>query len=456
MYSQSLKNNEYICFQFNFLFRVLQNIQFDIITFFSFLLKNIFNNFEYFCLIFKVLKTLKLLLLILPQISGIIFDQGLCQETCQTNFVCKNQIQYTFTIAFNSPFDNVPQVFLVLDHIGVYVKTDFRMWIDNVTKQNFNLFVVCLTGHAHCVRIKWYAIDDQRFQIVNAFNTINLTQKKFQHKNKNVNTEIALISLISHNFDEINFKLQFDEITSDDVTVSLIKVPADFSKQVQVGFQIILGPKEAFQKFSSIIDSTEDYLKHIEEVQNAWFLSLFTGMGYPYTDAVRLDQQWQTAFTPCSHSHGYLSHNISTMFYSLNLIYFQVIQKSQLSSATQISIYFLDNNQVLNIVGEYNVTLAQGLEKVTIDITVVCPQGKIIESNFKKCYDCSLQQLYKSNYQCSNTLKELVFKTYYVKQTPAYSELLIKIQENFYEMKQILYNQKIEEALIFSINLQAI
>ncbi|CAD8214688.1 unnamed protein product [Paramecium octaurelia] len=418
-------------------------------------------------------KTLKLLLLIIPQISGIIFDQGLCQETCQqqnANFDCKNQIQYTFTIAFNSPFDNVPQVFLVLDLLSVDVKTDFRMWIDNITKQNFNLFVVCLTGWASCVRIKWYAIDDQRFQIVNAFNTIDLTQTKFQHKNKNVNTEFALISLISHNFDEINFKLQIDEITSDDVTVSLTKVPADFSQQVQVGFQIILGPKEAFQKFF-FIDSTEDYIKLIEEVQNAWFLSLFTGMGYPYTDAVRLDKQywyqeastyqyslktWYSAFTPCSHSHGYLCHIISTKFYSLNLIHFQVIQKSQLLSATQISIQFLDNNQVLDTVGEYYVTLDKGLEKVTIDITIVCPQGKIIESDFKKCYDCSLQQLYKSNYQCSNTLKELVYKTYYVKQTPAYSELLINIQENFYEMKQILYNQKIEEALMFSINLQDI
>ncbi|CAK68060.1 unnamed protein product (macronuclear) [Paramecium tetraurelia] len=94
----------------------------------------------------------------------------------------------------------------------------------------------------------------------------------------------------------LNFKYflsnkEIDEITSDDVTVSLTKVPADFSQQVQVGFQIILGPKEAFQNFL-FIDSTDDYIQLIEEVQNSWFLSLFTGMGYPYTDAVRLDKQY--------------------------------------------------------------------------------------------------------------------------------------------------------------------
>ncbi|CAD8196085.1 unnamed protein product [Paramecium octaurelia] len=181
------------------------------------------------------------------------------------NFNCKNQNQ--FTIAFNYPFDNIPQVFLVLDHLGVTVKTDFRIQIEDVTKlseiyqitQDFRLNAVCLTGWANCVILKWYAIDDQRFQIVNAFNTIDLTQKKFQHKNKNVNTEIGLITLIRHNFDEINFNLTINEITSDDVTVSLVKVPADFPKLVQVGFQIILGPKEAFQNFFSNYSTNDLY-----------------------------------------------------------------------------------------------------------------------------------------------------------------------------------------------------
>ncbi|CAD8196087.1 unnamed protein product [Paramecium octaurelia] len=134
----------------------------------------------------------------------------------------------------------------------------------------------------------------------------------------------------------------------------------------------------------------------------------------------------------------------------------QVLQKSQLISATQISIYFLNNNQVLDTIGEHNVSLDKDLTNVIIEMTIVCPQGKAIESNFEKCFDCSIQKLYKSNYQCSNTLKELVFKVQYKKQTPAYSEFVIKIQENLYQMKQLLYNQNIEEAVIFLITLKDI
>ncbi|CAD8046622.1 unnamed protein product [Paramecium primaurelia] len=406
----------------------------------------------------------------IPLIYGNKFDEGFCLETCQqqnANFDCRDQIPYTFIIPFNYPFETIPQVFIILDLISVDVKTDFRIQIQDVTISNFSLLVVCLTGWASCVRIKWYAIDDQRFQIINAFNTINLTEMTYQHKNKNVNTEFGLITLISHNFDEINFKLQIIEITSENVTVSLTKVPEDFLQQVQVGFQIILGPKEAFQNFL-FIDSTNDYSKLIEEKQNAWFISPFTGMGYPYTDAVRLDKQyqfqgnslyqyslttWWSAFTPCSHSHGFLSQVLTTKFYSLNLYQFEVKQKSQLGSATSISVHFLENNQMLNTTGEFYVTLEKDLTDIRIDINVVCPLGKWIESNFEKCLDCPIQKLYKQNYKCSNTLKELVFKIQYSKQVQAYSELLINISENLCDMKQILYNQKLEEIIMFSINL---
>ncbi|CAD8119808.1 unnamed protein product [Paramecium primaurelia] len=407
----------------------------------------------------------------IPLIYGNKFDQGFYQGLCSqnANFNCRNQIPHTFIIPFNYPFETIPQVFIILDHIDVYVKTDFRIQIQDATISNFTLLVVCLTGQATCVTIKWYAIDDQRFQIISAFNTINFTEMTYKHRNKNVNQ--GFITLISHNFDEINFNLSISKITSENVTVSLTKVPEDFQQQVQVGFQIILGPKEAFQNFDCY-DSTNNYSKNsIEEKQNAWFITPFTGMGYPNANAVRLHKiyeflgnsllqyilkTWDFSFPPCTHCHGFLSYVLTTKFYSLNLDQLEVKQKSQLGSATSISVHFLENNQMLNTTGEFNVTLEEDLTNIRIDINVVCPLGKWIESNFEKCLDCPIQKLYKQNYKCSNTLKELVFKIQYSKQAQAYSELLINISENLCDMKQILYNQKLEEIIMFSINLKDI
>ncbi|CAD8213191.1 unnamed protein product [Paramecium pentaurelia] len=282
----------------------------------------------------------------IPLIYGNKFDEGIYQGQCQlqnSNFDCRNQIPYTFIIPFNYPFETIPQVFITLDLIGVSLKTDFRIQIQDVTISNFSLLVVCLTGSAHCVRIKWYAIDDQRFQIINSFNTKNLTEMTYQHKNKNVNT--GFITLISHNFDEINFKLQvflyckceIIEITSENVTVSLTKVPEDFQQQVQVGFQIILGPKEAFQNFL-IIDSTNEYSKLIEEKQNAWFITPFTGMGYPNTDAVRLEKKYQfqgnSLYQYILATCKILSKIQGTFLFLLVLILMDFSLKIQLKSST--------------------------------------------------------------------------------------------------------------------------
>ena len=50
---------------------------------------------------------------------------------------------------------------------------------------------------------------------------------------------------------------------------------------------------------------------------------------------------------------------------------------------------------MLNTTGEFNVTLQKDLTNIRIDINVVCPLGKWIESNFEKCLDCPIQKLYK-------------------------------------------------------------
>ncbi|CAD8115587.1 unnamed protein product [Paramecium sonneborni] len=405
--------------------------------------------------------------------NELIFDQGLCQETCQQqnpDFECKNQTPFIFIINFSSPFENIPQVFIVLDLISVDVKTDFRLEIQDITKQSFNLHVACLTGWASCLRLKWYAIDDQRFQIINFFNTIDLIQKTVPHKNKNLNTEIGLITLVSHNYEEVNFKLKIDEITSEDVTVSLIKLPENFGEQIQVGFQIILGPKEAFQEFN-FIDSTTNYESIIQEKQNAWFISTFTGMGYPYTDAIRLDKQyqfqessiykyslstWYSAFTPCSHSHGFISQIINSFFYSINLQKLSIVLIQHSLSVPLISINFTQINRILDSNGEYQVTLDKAFDEVLIDIQIACPVGKMVEAKFNKCYDCSIEKTNFQNFQCSNTAKKIYFKIQYSKQPLTFAELILKQQDNLCQMNQLLYNQKFEEVEIFTLNIKDI
>ncbi|CAD8130081.1 unnamed protein product [Paramecium sonneborni] len=347
------------------------------------------------------------------------------------NFDCRSNLERTFTIPFSDSFENVPQVFF----FGIY----------------FLLFIKCPlpSGQVRAVHISWYAIDDQRIEIINSFKMDNPTNQTHFHKNPNA--EIAILSLT-------NFTETFVQVE--------ISNPAEKLNNLKhLGYQIILGIKEAFLDLGLDTVSQNSTLNIVPQA-SSWFITPYYGFNYDHSFTIRLNTSFYSNnsyaiytciqiyklgnlyyFVPFTYRKVWIFYSLDVTFYFIELKKLIITQKQELFSTLDpyINIFIIQNQDIFNTQGTYISIINKLHQEIDLKITVKCSPNSIVKSQFLKS-----PKTYKFSHQCLSIEQNLK----YIAKHAAFQKFSINIEEFSLVVKQILYNQIKQEIELIKIDIE--
>ncbi|CAD8207577.1 unnamed protein product [Paramecium pentaurelia] len=202
---------------------------------------------------------------------------------------CISPQQRQKTVYFSDIFARPPKIILQTQMFDLeHPYLNFTLQIMTVTTDYFILHQKCDYSVVHGIVIRWQAMDDERIQVINEFNMISLQNKTYSHNNPNV--EEAIISLINLSYKgSIKFNIEIAELTTKNVSV-VITNPNDGLKNLLVlGYQVILGVKEAISHFSSIYTTAAYTSPHYNFKDSSWLITPFIGFSYDVTANIRLN-----------------------------------------------------------------------------------------------------------------------------------------------------------------------
>ncbi|CAD8213185.1 unnamed protein product [Paramecium octaurelia] len=389
------------------------------------------------------------------------YDSGLNTDfnPSTAGFLCQNSYSLEQTTSFNGQFQNIPQVFIQLNWVDIAKgNTEYRLSITSITLTNFMVKIFCPSStRTHTLKFQWYAIDDQRVQVINAFNIDNPTiSKNYQHLN--ANAEQGMLFPISLSYvGPLDFVIQISSITKTDVTIEISNPSGKFVNLKQIGYQIVLGTSEIFTTLGlQTVTGTSYTSENYNLLTNKWFLTPIIGVNYP--DDYYLQFRWTYTYTASTvsckidswdrlvkHTHQkvWMSYVINTQYLPLYCVTIRISQKIDLEAINRSTIYseIPQINGVFNQIGTFTTIIDKSISPLTINVIVKCSQGKKITSKFNKCNNCSPQMFYTFTHNCHNQINQISYFPRYISSISAHQELEIIISASRIQLNQITYNQ---------------
>ncbi|CAD8097124.1 unnamed protein product [Paramecium sonneborni] len=347
------------------------------------------------------------------------YDKGVFKKMDigpDATFDCRNELERTFIIPFSDSFENIPQVFFFWNFLCLNTFSEFQIEIKQISLINFILFVKCPlpTGQVRSVMINWYAIDDQRIEIINSF---NMEKPKNQtHLHKNPNAQVAILSLTSFGFEgPLEFLISIANLTETFVQVEISNPTEKLNNLKHLGYQIIIGIKEAFLDLGLETVSQNSTFGYVPQV-NSWFITPYQGFIYDHSFAIRLQTifysnnsyTFQTCikiyklgtfpyFVPFTYRKVWISFSFQVTFYSIELK--NLIITSRQEEITTLNpyfnIYIIQNQSIFNTQGTYTSIINKLHQEIDLSITVKCSPNYIVKSQFFK-----ISKTYKFSHQC--------------------------------------------------------
>ncbi|CAD8185379.1 unnamed protein product [Paramecium pentaurelia] len=405
-------------------------------------------------------------------LNYITFDSNLSLDFDQftgSGFFCNSGYTKTATINFSGEFENVPQVFLTQEWIDfTTAQTQIELQIISISKTQFSMKVYCGYNRMTTSMIKWFAIDDQRIEVINNFNMVNPDDKTFQIKNPNAQTGFVVLTSI-HYTGAIDFLLSISQITMHSVTVSITKVAGKFTNLKQIGYQVIVGVEEAFINLGlkTVMGAFSSDILAIQP--NRWFAIALQGFNYPNSRNIRikavftntvstLSYTWGTWYeteTPNSHSQIWIAYQFTKSYKALECFSIRISRKfvMDLTYLPTFSLEFVSLNQIYTTIGNFNYLVDKSISPLLMAIQIKCLSGKKIQAKFNKCNSCSIQKFHTFQYNCLNQMNYVGFFPRFNQAFKQYNELKINIYSSSLEITQIIYDQKVTEQSIVDIQI---
>ncbi|CAD8126601.1 unnamed protein product [Paramecium sonneborni] len=402
------------------------------------------------------------------------YDKGLntnFNSQLQSSFKCYNSYQQTQTISFSGTFQNIPKVFLQQNLADWESGNgEFQLSITSVSLTNFMVQIVCpTTVRVHKLQLQWYAIDDERVQVINAFNIANPTQSTiYQHPNANVEKAIIFLTSLGY-YGALEFVLSISSITKTTVTVSISNPSSKFANIRSIGYQIVLGTNEVFDILGIQTVTTSSYNSGNLNLQNnKWLQTPIIGLNYPNnyylqfrwtqtTTATTISYTVNSWDTLVKHTHQkvWMSYIINTIYLPLEIQTVRISQKYDLEALNRPTIYtqLPQSDEIFNQIGTFNVIVDKQYSPVLINVIFKCSQGKKIKSQFNKCNSCPMQKIKIFNHYCHNNINQISYFPKYISTIQAHEELKITISSTKITINQITYNEVITETSILDIEL---
>ncbi|CAD8130516.1 unnamed protein product [Paramecium sonneborni] len=213
----------------------------------------------------------------------IYYDTGLARNfdyTFDSSFNCQNDYSRTATISFSNAFENIPQVFFYLEYLDISTsEMEFYLSITTITKTSFTAIVNCRKNRIYTLQLRWFAIDDQRIEVISNFNMENPDDKTFPIKNPNAQSGFVVLTRLCYT-GQIDFLLSISQITTNSVTVSITKVAGKFSNLKQIGYFVVVGIEEAFINLGLKSVTGAFSSGSFAKQPNRWFVIALEGLNY--------------------------------------------------------------------------------------------------------------------------------------------------------------------------------
>ncbi|CAD8103743.1 unnamed protein product [Paramecium primaurelia] len=385
---------------------------------------------------------------------------------------CISPQQRQKTVYFSDIFARPPKIILQTQMFDLqHPYLNFTLQIMTVTTDYFILHQKCDYSVVHGIVIRWQAMDDERIQVINEFNMISLENKTYSHINPNV--EEAIISLINLSYKgSIKFNIEISELTRKNVSV-VITNPNDGLKNLLVlGYQVILGVKEAISNFSSIYTTAAYTSPHYNFQDSSWLITPFIGFSYDVTANIRLnlthysDQQaiwyqlnsfvagthWQY-YAPQSHQPAWLKYSFTTIYTALECRTLRItqIKERQAVFRNSFEVEILETSQLFNTQDTFQIILDKSYQLINIKIYAKCFTNKSIKSYLNKCNGCLQNQQHQFQHNCYGAINTINFSIKLFPTILAYQELIIIISTIDCQVFQVLYNEEKSQVKLIDI-----
>ncbi|CAK87818.1 unnamed protein product (macronuclear) [Paramecium tetraurelia] len=397
--------------------------------------------------------------------------------TSFSSFNCQNGYSQTATKTFSSQFQNIPQVFFTHEYFDQEIaELGFKLAITAITQTSFTVEISCNSHRAFSLKLRWFAIDDYRIEVLSNFNMENPDDKQFSIKNPNAQTGFIAITSMRYT-GPIDFLLsvtvnnitQISEIKTNSVTVSITKDAVKFANLKQIGYFVVVGIEEAFINLGLKVATGAFSSGTIPIQSNRWFAIALQGVNYPNSKnfriraifsntATTISYTWQTWYesqTPNSHSQIWIAYQFTKIFKPLECFTIRTSRKEvkDLITLPTFNLALVQSNQIYTTNGNYEYSVDKSNAPFKMGIQIKCENGKKIQADFNKCNACSTKKTHSFSYNCFNQMNYVGFFPVFQQAFPQYNHLKIKMQSSLLEIINVVYDQTITESTIVKIQI---
>ncbi|CAD8122312.1 unnamed protein product [Paramecium sonneborni] len=404
-----------------------------------------------------------------PTLGYIKYDTGYFKQMDYrvAGFACMNSFSKSYTIAFSGTFLNIPQVFLILDDFDLHWGTqEYQLSITSITLTNFDVFIKCIAEEVYIMFIRWYAIDDNRIQVINSFNLADPpTSKIFNHQLPNAVS--AIVSPISLSLiGQLDFVSSVSQLTSTTVTISISYVAGKFENLKQLGYQIILGSNEMLNIIETKVITQIYNSGEFARQKNSWLLVPVVGLQYSIlnqTIRIRKVFTYTTTTASFSFTETIMCPNTFQIVWMTYITYkamecqgMRISSKFNCEASARGPFYIQieETNQIFNSIGVFSTTISSIYTSLQINIIAKCQNDKNMSSKFHKCNSCtSDQQTYFFNHYCIPNINQISYFTRFNIVESVNQQLSITITDTSCLIAQVFDNLVISNTNIVDVKL---
>ncbi|CAD8115548.1 unnamed protein product [Paramecium primaurelia] len=452
-----------------------QNLCFTIFRFNKILINEYYKNqtnakfYSNYFLLFLIKTYLKFImkliiafLILLNTFAFIKYDSGLALDfnsDSYPTFKCYFGYSKVAVISFFMPL----KIFL-----KQVAEAELKLSITTITKTSFTSEIYCGQKRVRRLKIRWFALDDQRIEVINNFNMVNPDDKTFTIKNPNAKFGFIVLTSI-HYSGAVDFQLSMSSITMNTVTVTITKVAGKFVNLKQVRYQVIVGVEEAFIKLG-LQTSTGTFISgNISKQPNRWFVIAVQSITFPNTTyltlealftytATTLSYTWKSFLnsqTPNKHEQVWVAYQFTTTYNPLECVSIRTSRKQafDLSILPTFFLQLVQTNQIYITNGNYEYVVDKSIRPLKMNIQIKCENGMKVQAEFNNCNSCSIQKTYSFTYNCFNQMNYIGFFPLFQQAFQQYNHLKINIQSSSLEIINVVYDQAITEKTIVKIQI---
>ncbi|CAD8130950.1 unnamed protein product [Paramecium sonneborni] len=344
--------------------------------------------------------------------------------------------------------------------------------------QNFKLFIskflpqicftqntiYCLTQAVYGIRLKWYAIDDQRVDVITVTNLNPLSETTYPIANPNF--KIAKVSILSFSYcGAFEFELLVSSLSTTSVKVG---IQTANSNLLHLGFQIILGTTEALTPFETKA-TTSQYTSGgliLKQIVSFFFYILnYNSVTLHHTDQNSSQPLQVLLFNIAWSSSVYAPNTISALQMKYILSYeFKPIQcdtlriskylDRKINEKTSKQINLVEENKIYITEGQDSIQVSDTIQTLNVIIYFKCYSNKKVHTVINKCNNCLKQQITLDR-NCHGSMNIIYFYMRFTSQSD-FKELAITTTTNGFSFDQKLRNYDVQTKNVLNIQMQDI